>query len=124
MSPDVLLKKLLAAREFWHDLGGGKRVRLRRPAETDLAALVIKDADGKPAGIRVDLPQVQTAAVDWEGFTEADLIVSGASDVVPFAAVLWAALIADRRDWVASCASALLDAVLTHEKAANATAGN
>lgn len=122
MTPDILVKKLLAQRESWVDLGG-KRVRIRRPAETEIFAL-LEIRDGKPASLKVGLEEVKRRVVDWEGFTEADLIVSGASDPVEFDADLWCALIEDRREWVSPIAKALIDAIIAHESAAEADRGN
>jgi hypothetical protein len=124
MTPDVLIKKLLAQRESWVDLPDGKRVRIRRPAEAQLADLVVRDAAGKPSGLRIGLDEVKRYVTGWEGVTEADLIVSGASDPVDFDPALWASVIEDRRDWVGPIAQALLDAILQHETAAEAVSGN
>lgn len=123
MAPDILIKKLLAQRESWVDLGDGKRVRIRRPAETEIFAL-LEITDGKPTSLKIGLDEVKRRVVDWEGFTEADLIVSGASDAVDFDAALWSALIDDRREWVPPIARALIDAIVAHESATEAARGN
>lgn len=124
MTPDVLIKKPLAQRESWVDLPDGKRVRIRRPAEAQMADLVVRDADGKPTGLRIGLEEVKRFVTGWECVTEADLIVSGAADPVDFDPALWSAVIEDRRDWVGPVAQGLLDAILRHEAAAGAVSGN
>lgn len=125
MTPEALVKAMLARREFWVDLGDGKRVKLRRPAEMDVAGMLVKDDDGKVTGIAASLAEVTRFAVDWEGFTEADLIgPAGASDAVPFDAALWGAAVADRAAWCGDCARALVEAIVEHEKQAAAAAGN
>ena len=123
MTPDVLVKKLLAQRESWVDLPGGKRVRIRRPAETEVFEMLVLKG-GKPTGLKVGLDEVKRRVVGWEGFTEADLIVSGASDPVEFDADLWQTMIADRRDWVPPIAQALIDAIVAREAATEAVRGN
>lgn len=123
MTPDILIKKILASREFWCDLGGGKRIKLRRPAEADVLQM-LKREDGKVIGIAVGLPEVRRFAVDWEGFTEADLIASGASDAVPFSAGLFAVVAEDKAEWVARCAADLVKQIADHESRSEATLGN
>lgn len=123
MTPDIIVKKILASREFWCDLGGGKRIKLRRPAEAEVMDM-LKRADGKIVGIAIGLSEIKRFAVDWEGFTEADLIPSGASDVVAFAPDLFAVVIEDRADWVAKASTALVEKIVAHEGAAEATRGN
>lgn len=125
MSPDALIKAMLSQREFWVPLGGGRRVRMRRPAEMDVADMLVKGPDGKVTGISAHLPEVTRFAVDWEGFTEADLIgPAGAADPVPFDGALWGVVVADRADWCVVCAKALVDAVVAHEQQAAAVSGN
>lgn len=124
MTPDVLIAKLLAQREFSVEVAPGKQIRLRRPAEMDVLGMLRRDADGKVVGIVADLSDVRRFAVGWEGIVEADLISSGAADAVPFAAGLFAVLIEDRRDWCAKCCQALVDKVLEHEGLQREAQGN
>jgi hypothetical protein len=123
MTPDIIARKLLAAREFTVDVAGGKRIRLRRPAEMEVVDLLQKEGD-TVTGLRADLAAVQRYAVGWEGITEADLVESGAADAVPFDAALFAVVIADRREWFAACAEALVAKVLAHEGLAEGIKGN
>lgn len=124
MVPDVLVRKLLAQREFWHDLGNGLRVKLRRPSEVETMDLLRRDASGSVSGLFVGPDVVKRCAVDWEGVKECDLIVSGASDVVAFDAALWGAVVDDRREWCNGCAAALIDAIVRHESDKVAAKGN
>ena len=124
MNPDILVKKLLAQREFWVYLEPGKRVKVRRPAETEILSLVSRNAVGGIDGLSAGIAEVRRYAVDWEGFTEADLIVSGASDAVPFHPDLWATVAEDRRDFVGKVATSIVNSVLEHEKRKAEQAGN
>jgi len=124
MNTESLIKAMLAQREFWVDLGDGHRVKLRRPAEMEVAGMLVREGE-KVVGIVAKLPEVIKQAVDWEGFVESDLIgAAGASDAVPFATALWAAVVADRANWCATCATALVDAIVDHEKRSAAISGN
>jgi hypothetical protein len=125
MTPEALIKTLLAQREFWVELAEGKRVKLRRPAEMDVVKLLARDAAGNVTGININLAEVQRFAVAWEGFTEADLIgPAGAADAVAFDAPLWGVLIADQAEWCVKCADALVKAIIDHEQHTATTAGN
>lgn len=124
MTPELLIRKLQAQREFAIEVAPGKRLTLRRPAEMEVSGLLRCDADGRVTGIAVDLDDVKRAAVGWEGFTEADFVVSGAADAVAFDPALFGALIDDRREWHALCAQALLDKIIEYEGLAGAARGN
>ena len=82
----ALIAQLLAAREQWVDLAPGKAVKFR----------------GNPKRFAVLLADVQQYAVDWRGFSEADLLGStvGSSDQLPFSAEVWALAIGDNLDWL------------------------
>ena len=80
---EALLKRLMAQRERWVDLGGGRRVCFLRPAQTELRSL---------AGANfVDV--AAKAVIRWEGITEADILgpAVGSPDPAPFSPELWAA---------------------------------
>lgn len=124
MTPDVLIKRLLAQREFSVEVAAGKQIRLRRPAEMDVMGMIQRGDDGKVVGLAADLADVKRFAVGWEGIAELDLVPSGASDPVPFDADLFAVLIEDRRDWCAKCCQALVDKVLDHEGLQREARGN
>lgn len=106
MSTERLIKQILAKREGWVVLDAGLRVKIRRPAEAEMARF-----DG---GLTFDV--VSRCVVDWDGFTEADLLgpAIGASDAVPFDAELWAVVAQDHMDWFKPISTALLDAIRTH----------
>lgn len=124
MSPEQLVSAALAARAFWVPLPDGRRVRLRRPSEYDVRNLIRRDTGGAVTTIVADLPDVKRAAIEWEGFTEADIIPSGASDPVPFSQDVFAVWIEDNRSALAVLAQALIDAVIAHESAQVDTAKN
>lgn len=99
MDTKVLLAKLLKGREKWVTLEPGKRVLLRRPPECEVG----------------DLPRgtvhagVTAYTVGWDGITEDDLVGTGCTDAVPFVPELWAALVADRSEWLALAWDELVD---------------
>lgn len=101
-----LAERLLEQRDAWCDLGDGLRVKLRRPAETELLAL----AQG------LGLQRVVSAAVDWQGFSEAVLLGPevGATDPLPFDADAWAAWVTDHAEAAGKCATALREAIEQH----------
>lgn len=117
-----LITRLREQRMTWVELAAlpGKRVRIIRPTETELAEFF------QGSRLTVGLEQVKRYVVDWEGFTEADLIGAalGASDPVPFDAALWAEVVADQSAWVRQLAQDLLDHVLAHRVAAAADEKN
>lgn len=123
MDAGVLIKQMLAAREFWVEVDPGKRIKLRRPSEMAVADMLVRDGD-KISGIKAEMPTVIKHACGWEGVTEADLLVSGASDPVDFDPTLFATVIEDKRKWYGACAQALVDKVIAHEGIAAETSGN
>ena len=94
----ALIAQLLAAREQWVDLAPGKAVKFRRPMEGDFEGMF----RGNPKRFAVLLADVQQYAVDWRGFSEADLLgqTVGSSDPLPFSAEVWALAIGDNLDWL------------------------
>lgn len=112
----TLAERLLAQRDTWCDLGDGLRVKLRRPAETELLAL----SQG------LGMARVIAAAVDWDGFSEAVLLGPevGAVDALPFDADVWAAWIGDHAEAAGRCATTLRDAVEQHLEKVKAARGN
>ena len=115
MNAEQLIAAALASRATWVDLEGGRRVRVRRPAEHDVRSLLQRDAAGAVIGLAADLPEAIRYVVGWEGFTEADFTPAGASDPVPFGAELWAIWVEDNRRDLATVAQAVIDAVIAHE---------
>ena len=107
-----LIKRLREQRMQWVDLDlPGKRVRLIRPTEIEIGLYFVKDGS-----VSVGVAEVERFTVDWEGFTEADLLGAavGSSDAVPFSQALWAEVISDRSGWVRQLATELLDIVVKH----------
>ena len=118
----LLITRLREQRMKWVELAAlpGKRVRIIRPTETELPEFF------QGGRLTVGLDHVKRYVVDWEGFTEADLIGAalGASDPVPFDAALWAEVVADQSTWVRQLAQDLLDHVVAHRVAAAADEKN
>lgn len=115
----TLAERVREQRDFVVDLGEthpGLKVKLRRPAESEMLALRARDAT----------EVVQAAAVDWEGFTEALLLGPevGASDTLPFDAEAWSAWVADQAAVVGHCYAKLLEAVNAHLERVKAARGN
>ncbi len=112
----ALINRLLAARESWFEIEPGRRVKLRRPPEVDMPKLV--------SGVTLDL--LASCTVDWEGFTEADLLgVSVGSDtIVPFSADVWKLALADRSKWFAATSGELLRLVTEHLQSKGLVAKN
>lgn len=117
MTPEALAKRILAAREFAVPLDEKKQVTARRPAETQVLEMFKSSGEGKMT-LRVGLEDVKRHVVGWAGFTEADLIPSGASDPVEFSQEVFALWVEDNRDAVNKIAQAILDKVIEHEKQA------
>lgn len=120
MAGPSLIERLLAQRESWVELepaAGGlpaRRVRIRRPPETEFHVL----------GQGVEAHHLRQFVVGWDGITEADVLGAavGASDPLPFDANLWVELARDRADWYRTTAHALIDAITAYlnQKAAAA----
>lgn len=111
-----LVARILAKREHWVDLEPGKRVRIRRPAESAIGGL--------RGGMTVE--QIAATAVGWDGFTEADLVGAsqGSNSVVAFDADLWATVLADRMDWAGIVAEKLVESITAHLEAREAARKN
>lgn len=119
-----LIAQLRAARESWVELGGGKAVRIRRPAEAEFPGFV-HVVDGVRQ-LRIELAEVQRYVTGWRGFTEGDLLgpTVGNSDPLEFNAEVWAEVVADHADWIAATAEALLKAITGHFDRTQAASGN
>lgn len=118
MSNEALIARIFAGREEWVELqpamdGGNDqpakaalRVKVRRPPESDLPAM----AGGFSAKVAA------AACVDWEGFTEADLVgeAHGGTNKVPFSVDVWESVALDRTDWLKLVANKLVDMVKAH----------
>jgi hypothetical protein len=63
MDAATLIAKALEQRERWVDLGGGKRVRVRRPAAAEMFRF---------ASANVNAESFLRCAVGWDGVTEAE----------------------------------------------------
>lgn len=111
-----LIARIREQRMKWVDLQGkpGKRVRIIRPTETEQSLHFFKDER-----LVVGVEQVRQYVVDWEGFTEADLLGAavGASDPVAFSSELWAEVVSDKARWVRQLAQDMLDQIVEHRVA-------
>jgi len=118
---EAIIKRLREARMWWLELEPGKSVRCIRPAEVEVAQHLFEG--GKLA---VGIESVKRFVVDWQGFTEADLLGAaiGSTDPLPFDAALWAEVAADRKEWVAKVASAILEAAVRHHESKAEAAKN
>lgn len=122
-------KQLIAirakARRIWVDLEPrGKRVAVEALSPKSAAALS-RSASGKSI-VEQSIVFAESQARDWEGFTEADIITSGASDDVDFDAALWADLLAEPKHmaWARSVFEKLQERFAEDLKAAEQDAKN
>jgi hypothetical protein len=106
MSKD-LVEKIRKQREL-KVVAGKFTFTARRP--TDVEAIALGRADSAFSKI------AEQFVVGWDGVTEDDLIQSGASNPIPFDAVLWAEWCADRPDLWGTISTAVLDAYRLHAK--------
>mgnify|MGYP000983804214 CR=1 FL=1 len=116
MSPEQLIARLLAQRESWVEVEPGRRVKVRRPDESEMADF--------RAGMSVEL--MLRHIVGWEGFTEADILGAavGASDPVAFDAALFATIARDHMAWFEPVSVEIATRIAEHWKARDATAKN
>ncbi len=113
-SPEILLQKRQAQRESLVDLDGVRKVRIRRPLETELLRLQRLDM----------IDAALQCVVGWEGFTEADVLQSGGEDEVPFHPALFRDVVCDRFDWIAKIDKAIGDAANAYAEKRKAQQGN
>ena len=87
----TLSDRIRAKREQWLDISEGKRVKVRRPGELELAML---------RGGTVEIEHVATVVVDWEGWCEADFLggAIGKSDPLPFDPDAWREYVIDHAE--------------------------
>jgi hypothetical protein len=112
----TLSDRIRAQREAWLEVSEGKRVKIRRPAELQLAAL--------KNGIEVE--HIADVVVDWEGWTEADFLggALGKSDPLPFDADAWREYVMDHGEIAAKIAQQFVDLVSKHFEVKADTAKN
>jgi len=122
MEAGVLIKQMRARREAWVELEPAKghrpakRVKVRRPTESELSAYAASTGP-EDAAKRV---------VAWEGFIEADLLDPGvgSSDTVEFDAGLWAEVISDQLAWVKLITDKLAEMIKAHKMSFEAAEKN
>lgn len=101
------LQKIRKAREFTKEIEGWT-LRLRRP--TDAEAKIFK---GEKVS-HIDI--ANQFVIGWEGVTEADLVNSGASDLVEFDSELWAEVVQDRPELWNGITDSVLESFLNYRK--------
>lgn len=76
-----LIRRALEQREFWADLGGGRKVRFRTPAPLEVLEF------NAPGTLLERVGRLCARAVAWQGFTEATILgaANGSGDTdAPF----------------------------------------
>jgi len=107
MTPEQLLAQRAKQRRVWVELTDTKKVALAVLSPKSLSAVIRETASKSIVEQRVETAVRQ--AVDWSGFTEADIVDGGASDAVAFDARLWDAKLDEFEGaaWAAKCWDAL-----------------
>ena len=100
MAGDIPVDRYLASRERWVELDPGLAVRVRRPAEARIPALLQ----------RGDIEAYAACVVGWRGFTGAMLLGAAlASDTpAPFDPELWREVALDNVEWCNKIAEAVV----------------
>lgn len=117
MDAAALIARMEAQRSSWVELAEGRKVRIVRPPEVELAQLA--------AGIRVE--HAVRYVTDWQGFTEAVLLgpAQGSADTdVPFDRGVWEAWASDHVDEATKVIGALADRCTEYLKRRKETAKN
>lgn len=109
MASEKLLQRMRAARERVVTLAPDRSVTVRRPTDLELTTYA--------RGGGMDTTTVFDHVVDWSGFTEADLVPSGASDAVPFDRELFAEWVADHPQHWPTIAAAITDMIEARKQA-------
>jgi hypothetical protein len=111
-----IIERLREQRSRWFETAEGRRVKIRRPSETECITLV--------GGLGVE--HAQRYVVGWDGYTEADLLGAavGSGDAVPFDAELWAEYVADHAELATQVVGWLGDMIVEHLKAKREAQGN
>lgn len=104
---------LLAARTSWCDLGDGRRLSVRRPAEGMVSDLR-----------RGGLPAFCACVVGWEGFTHDDVYRDGNATPLPCEPELVREILIDRAEWVGKLVDHLRGVIEAHAEAAEARRKN
>ncbi len=119
-----LIRQLLAQRECWVDVAPGKAIKFRRPLEGEMDAFF--DTVGGRRVFRVRLAEVRRCAVDWRGFTEADVLGAGIGndDPLPWDAEVFALAVGDNLDWLQACMEGLSDQIVRRLEARTDARGN
>lgn len=105
-----LARAMREQRSVWLDLPDaefpGLKVRVERPPEADFASL--KGGEGRTLAVRW--------VWGWEGFTEEVALGRGvgSSDALAFSPDDWAAMVADRTDWIKVIVDRLVELVAEH----------
>jgi len=108
----ALIRQMLAGQEHWVELEPGKAVKFRRPADTE-GLSVLHGAGAKRGTPHLFLDDLTKYAVDWRGFSEADLLGHGIgnSDPLSFDREVWRLAVADNLVWFGAALEGLLGAI-------------
>ena len=87
-----ITKRMRREREFWVEVGPGKRLKLLRPFVTDTGVIYI---DGK---FSLDAT-CELCLVGWDGIVESDLFASGGAEPVDYSHALASAALRDNFAW-------------------------
>lgn len=121
MSASQTILRLQKLRDSWcilREVDGAKpelAVCLRRPPEADLIELRPR---GDKSAYAMLTDTICRVAVDWRGFSEAELFGAaiGSADPLPFDAGLWAEVVRDRGEWIDKCSTHLFAEVNKHRE--------
>lgn len=118
MTPaERLISQMRDQRASWLDLDDRRRVKVLRPRETEQVDFLRKTEGGKPE-LYADQQHVEKFVVDWEGFTEADLVgAAGNSEPLAFDQALWREVCADSLEITRKVAQKLLDLIVEYRVA-------
>lgn len=125
MTPEQIIAAMNEQCSCWVEVEPGKHVRVQRPLESQFP-LYLRPGEGPedPARWVCSFEQVKQVATGWKGFTEADLIESGASDAVPFSPQLWARVVSDKVAYATPVASKVTEMIAGHQFSLDETEKN
>ena len=121
MKPEAILAAMRKQREFVVDLGGDKRVTLRRPTELEIQTVFVKlqpgatPEDPPKSVLMADPATIHLYAVGWQGVTEADLIGTAGGDAeAPFDVHLLQEWLSEHPDYTVLLLKDLLESIVSH----------
>lgn len=104
----ALAERIRKARQFKREIEGWKLI-LRRPTEEEGARIFTRDM--------VEFVELaKDYVIGWEGVKEADIVVSGTTDEVPFESDVWREVVCDHPELWRPIAEEVTNAWLNHRK--------